>query len=218
METSSRLSDRGESRFRVFPRWPAFVVRLGAEHLRGKYSHRLPLWRRCIPNDFATEHQPKSEWKCSAFNAKSAMSSRDANDNNRVFVFLLFLSFVVLGETRLSRRCRRHEILRCCSILCRREYILISSREICWLSERFFTKIWINFFNSLMIDKMIFEKMILFLRCLGMRKEDWKRNCSEISFLPLYTYSQSEKRKLVYFIFPFNSEFFCGDWTFPNDL
>lgn len=32
----------------TFPRWPAFVVRVGAEHLRGKHSHRLPLWHSVV--------------------------------------------------------------------------------------------------------------------------------------------------------------------------
>lgn len=66
--------------------------------------------------------------------------------------------------------------------------------------------------------KMIFEKMILFLRGLGMgggRKieEEIVQN-----FLHSFLYVSVKWKLGVYFTFPFKSDVFYDDWTFLNDL
>lgn len=177
----------------TFPRWPAFVVRVGAEHLRGKHSHRLPLWHSVVSRMISQRNIGSSQ------GMEISSLQRETRYVSRVMLmtivvssfsssFLFFLRYSrILGEARLSRRCRRHEILPCCLILRRRVWMCIISKEFTiytkWFSKRWF----------------------YFVRRLGWG--NWRRNRWRIFFIHfLYVCICEVKRKLgVYFTFPFNS-------------
>lgn len=104
--TSSWLSGRGESRFRVYAGGISSTVAGLYCPLRGRTPPRetfpvVAIVPSVCPEWFrnGTSVQTNLERKSSAFNAKSARHSRDANDNRRLSLprfFILF--FVILGS------------------------------------------------------------------------------------------------------------------------